>query len=224
MVYRIISLLDGNVQIYCLYINSTWNQYALPQALCLRLRQARIIALHLDDYSTIEQVDILWPFICRNPCLTSEDLDGVSDQLNLQELVQTLRSLSGMTRPRLKCSFQYHNMSVRDRMNKVDFQALGSMIQGLAYSHLQLKNLVLHVHVEGTIPQGWVLFEDHHHDHDDEVSTALFPDLEELSINDRRLDLHLTARVLLLPTLREAPSLKNLSIPRCLPPSALQRS
>lgn len=129
-----------------------------------------------------------------------------------------------MTRLRLKSSFQYHNMSVRDRMNKVDFHALGSMIRGLAYPHLQLKNLVLHVHVEGTIPQGWVLFEDQHHDHDDEVPTALFPNLEELSIDDRRLDLHLAARVLLLPTLREALSLKNLSIPRCLPPSALQRS
>lgn len=143
--------------------------------------------------------------------LASVDNVGVSDQRDLQEVALTLQALPGQTWLRLKCSFQYYNLKRSYRKNKVDLQALGWLIRGLAYPHLRLINLIFHMHVEGGLPSGSTLFEaDHNHSKN---RMAQFPEPEEFSIHDSGQNPHLTAETIFLPMLCEAPILKSLSIP-----------
>ncbi|KAF9300084.1 hypothetical protein BGZ74_008316 [Mortierella antarctica] len=157
---------------------------------------------------------MLWPLIRRNTGLTSVDIDGVSDKLDLRGLALTLQTLPGLIRLRLECSFQYYNTSVSDRLNKVNPEALGWLIRALAYPHLRLKSLILHVRVESGLPPEWNLFEaDQDHDQNPKNRTAQFPELEEFAIHDSGHNSHWIAEAILLPMLREAPVLKKLSIP-----------
>ncbi|KAF9332212.1 hypothetical protein BG006_004925 [Podila minutissima] len=130
------------------------------------------------------QRDMLWPLIRRKTGLTSVDIDGVSDKLDLRGLALPLQTLPGLTRLRLKCSFQYYNTSVSDCLNKRPSTRVEPIRGGSRPRPKTPKN-----------------------------RTAQFSELEEFAIHDSGHNSHWIAEAILLPKLREAPVLKKLSIP-----------
>ncbi|KAG0091127.1 hypothetical protein BGZ93_003061 [Podila epicladia] len=148
--------------------------------------------------SAKEVIEMLGPFIRKNPYLSSVELFGLPYTINLEQLVQALQSCPGLTRLQLEYRFEHG----------VNSRALASLIRGLAYPHLRLKDLHLDMLLNAP-DQGLVLFEA-----GCENSSPLFPDLTLFIFHDSGLYSQRSAEVFYLPMLREAPELTCLFLPK----------
>ncbi|KAF9302972.1 hypothetical protein BGZ74_004549 [Mortierella antarctica] len=147
--------------------------------------------------SARDVIEMLGPFIRKNPNLICVELFGVPYTINLEQLVQALQSCSGLTRLLLEYQFEHGVCS----------RGLASLIRGLAYPHLRLKDLHLDMLVNAP-DQGLALFEA-----DRENSSPLFPDLTLFIFHNWHRHCQQVAEVFYLPVLREAPELTCLFVP-----------
>ncbi|KAG0037948.1 hypothetical protein BGZ82_001489 [Podila clonocystis] len=153
---------------------------------------------HLREFAG-EVAEMLGPLIRKNPNLSSVRLLDVSYTINLEQLIQTLQSCSGLIQLQLEYRFE-HGVSSR---------GLASMIRGLAYPRFQLRDLRLHVLISDAPDQGLALF-----DAGRENSSPLFPDLTMFLFFDSGSHSQQSTEVFYLPVLRGAPELKYLYLPK----------
>ncbi|KAG0028801.1 hypothetical protein BGZ81_004413 [Podila clonocystis] len=156
---------------------------------------------------TKKQFDMLRKLIRKNPGLTRVRFYDVDSSIDLQELVHALQTCQGLTLFNFSCKDGYNFIqSTSFHITTVRSRGLASLIRGLAYPHFRLKCLGFEVRV-GDTPEE-TLFEEGRENHN-----ALFPSLETLHVIDTGRHNQLTAEAFFVPILREAPELKDLTVP-----------
>lgn len=155
---------------------------------------------------TEERFGLLRQLVLKNPSLSKVYFYHVSNRVDLEELAKALQSCQRLTEFSLNCHHAVPGANGNEFASKLDPRGLASLIRGLSYPTVQLKDLALGVSI-GDPPQGWTLFET-----DCESHSVLFPTLERLSFAVIG-ECGPWAEDFYLPILRESTGLRYLCIP-----------